>query len=546
MYENGLGRKANFSAAFHEYLKGANAGSARCQMQASVLLSNGHGVKVDEGAAVLLLIMASQNGLLEAKIALSNRYQHGVGVEKSCFEALRQCEPVAQHSFLEFQSAGTLRSYDMIRLGSEEQVDLVLERDNLLELYAEEAAEGNSAAQTLMGISHLTGANGVDRNVGMAREYLEQAAASGDVQAQTTLGQMYVGGIGVEKDNATALRYFMQAAKTGNVAALNGLGYMYLHGMGVEEDHKAAIHYFELASQAGSADANFNLGVIYYGGTSKITADKSRGLDYLMKAAQMQHIGGMYQIGRFFMMGKDVKISCETALSYLNSVVHQGPECGLVDDAFAHFRAHRDEQALMLYTKAAEMGLEVAQENVAYMYEHRLGVSILDFDGFGEEMDEASFEHECDVRALHWYGRAASQRSATALIKVGDYHYYGIGTARNASLAMRYYENAARRKNAQAHFNLGYMKQYGIGVPKDLIGARRSYILSLTEDPKGYLPVKLALIWLRLQEMWGHYVGVQWSLHGFKLFVLSIRSVDIFLMFSGLIIAILAYIRMYA
>jgi SEL1 protein len=546
MCENGLGKEVNYSAAFHEYLNGANAGSAKCQMQASVLLSNGHGVKVDEGASVLLLTMASVGRNIEAKVALGNRYQHGIGVEKSCFQALGQMEPCARRVFLLFQANGLVQTHDNFKIGSEDGMEFALQRENLLDMYAEEAAEGNAAAQSLIGISHLAGANGVQRNTEIAREYLEQAARNGDAQAQTALAQMYVAGIGVDKDNATALRYFLQAAKNGDAGAMNGLGYMYLNGIGVTEDHKVAVDYFERAAQTGSGDAYFNLGAIFSGGTSSISANEERGLEYFMKAAHMHHVGGMYHIGRFYYLGKDVKINCETALSYLNAVTHNGPECGLVDEAFTHYRENRDEQALMMYTKAAEMGLKEAEENVAYMYEHRLGVSILDFDGFGDEMDDESFEQECDVRALHWYGRAASRRSITAINKVGDHHYYGIGTARNASLALRYYESAAGKKSAQAHFNLGCMKQRGIGVPRDFIGARKSFILSLTEDPKGYLPVKMALMWLRMQEQWDRYVGIQLNMHGFKLFVLSIRFVDVFLIFTGLIMAILGYIRVYA
>ncbi len=54
-----------------------------------------------------------------------------------------------------------------------------------------------------------------------------------------------------------------------------------------------------------------------------------------------------------------------------------------------------------------------------------------------------------------------------ARVKVGDYHYYGLGTEVDYELAALHYRLASEQQsNAQAMFNLGYMHEQGLGLKK--------------------------------------------------------------------------------
>lgn len=50
-----------------------------------------------------------------------------------------------------------------------------------------------------------------------------------------------------------------------------------------------------------------------------------------------------------------------------------------------------------------------------------------------------------------------------ARVKIGDYHYYGYGTAVDYETAAVHYRMASDH-NAQAMFNLGYMHERGLGM----------------------------------------------------------------------------------
>lgn len=55
--------------------------------------------------------------------------------------------------------------------------------------------------------------------------------------------------------------------------------------------------------------------------------------------------------------------------------------------------------------------------------------------------------------------------SATARIKLGDYHYYGLGTDVDYEQAVQHYRVAGEQQNnAQAMYNLAYMHEAGLGL----------------------------------------------------------------------------------
>ena len=54
-----------------------------------------------------------------------------------------------------------------------------------------------------------------------------------------------------------------------------------------------------------------------------------------------------------------------------------------------------------------------------------------------------------------------------ARVKVGDYHFYGLGTTVDYEIAALHYRLASEQQNnAQAMFNLGYMHEQGLGLKK--------------------------------------------------------------------------------
>jgi TPR repeat protein len=74
-------------------------------------------------------------------------------------------------------------------------------------------------------------------------------------------------------------------------------------------------------------------------------------------------------------------------------------------------------------------------------------------------------EQDVYVRALMYWRRAAAQGFSAAQVKLGDYHYYGLGTPVDYEMAASHYRLASEQQhNAQAMFNLGYMHEQGLGM----------------------------------------------------------------------------------
>lgn len=74
-----------------------------------------------------------------------------------------------------------------------------------------------------------------------------QAAESGDVEAQTNVGEIYERGMGVAPDYEAAARWYQKAADKNYARALFNLGTMYEQGLGVPQDGLKALNLYRQA-----------------------------------------------------------------------------------------------------------------------------------------------------------------------------------------------------------------------------------------------------------------------------------------------------------
>lgn len=78
---------------------------------------------------------------------------------------------------------------------------------------------------------------------------LRERAASGDADAQFTLGKNYEAGRGgLKKDYAEAARWYLKSAEQGNVYAQASLGILYRAGKGLPQDNVQAEMWFSIAA----------------------------------------------------------------------------------------------------------------------------------------------------------------------------------------------------------------------------------------------------------------------------------------------------------
>jgi len=92
-------------------------------------------------------------------------------------------------------------------------------------------------------------------------------AEQGDTRAQSTLGLLYYrGSKDVPRNEAEAAKWFRLAAQHGDATAQFNLGVMYSEGQGVPQDHAKAVHFYRLAAEQGNPQAEYNLGLSYADG----------------------------------------------------------------------------------------------------------------------------------------------------------------------------------------------------------------------------------------------------------------------------------------
>lgn len=459
----------------------AQEGVADAHAGMGFLYATGIAVPVSQGKALVHYTMGAIGDSDFAQMALAYRHWSGITVPSSCPKAMDLYMKVAAKvaSQVTFSGGPAIQRTRLIDEAEGGSSSGALDSD-LIEYYQLLAEKGDVQAQVGLGQLHLQGGRGVTLDVGKAFHYFQQAAKAGNAVANAFLGKIFLeGGDGIKVDNDTALRYFRKAAELNNPVGQSGLGIMYLQGRGVPKDYSAAFKYFTMAANQAWVEGQLHLGFMYFGGIG-VRRDFKQANKYFSLASQSGNVLALYHLGQMHAQGLGVLRSCTTAVELFKNVCERGEWGSRLMLAHAAWRARDSDTALMQYLALAERGYEVAQSNAAYLLDNgEVGM-------WGSE--------ERQARALQLWGRAAAQGCSAARVKLGDYHYYGMGTPVDLEAAAHHYRIASEQlHNAQATFNLGYMHERGLGLARDLHLAKRCYDLAADASPDARLPAALAL-----------------------------------------------------
>ena len=123
----------------------------------------------------------------------------------------------------------------------------------------------------------------------------------------------------------------------------------------------------------------------------------------------------------------------------------------------ANYQAGDYAKAVQEWKPLAEDGYDVAQYNLAWMYEN----------GQGVPQDYAE--------AVKWYRLAAEQGYARAQHNLGLMYDEGNGVPQDYAEAVKWYRRAAEQGTAAAQTNLGFMYDKGFGLIQDNVTAHMWY-----------------------------------------------------------------------
>lgn len=318
-------------------------------------------------------------------------------------------------------------------------------------------------------------------------------------------------GEGVKQDYETAMMWFERGAEYADRECHNGLGIIWRDGLVKgKKDIRKALEHFAIAAGQELAEAHVNLGKHYYArGEFRLAAtyfetairfgSTFEAHFYLAKI----HTTNMRASG----LPQDYAAgSCSSAVSFYKLAAERGVwDDDLVNDAEQAWNSGTErgkELAILKWWVAAERGLEVAQNNLAYVLDQ--DKSMLRFTRFSPNQ----VSNDTARLALTQWIRSAAQRNVDSLVKVGDYYYHGFGVPDEPESvrwekAAKFYQSAADTQlSALAMWNLGWMYENGIGVPQDFHLAKRHYDQALEVNSEAYLPVLLSLVKLHARSLW--------------------------------------------
>mmetsp|Transcript_11761 Transcript_11761/g.35851 ORF Transcript_11761/g.35851 Transcript_11761/m.35851 type:complete len:935 (-) Transcript_11761:9-2813(-) len=497
IYLSGYGtlRQRNDKKALDALSKSAAQGNPEAQNLLGFLHASGWISELgqDPARSVLYWTFASRAGSPYAQMAMGYRYMYGIDVEKNCDKSSLMYLRAAERIVEEITEQKVVTPYDSVRLDHMPSVRRKSEQVELVQYTRHNADHGDITSQRKMGQLYLFGARGVKQNFEKAHEMFSRAAEAGDPRAHAFLGLMYFRAIGVAQDNASAWDHFYQSSLSDDPAGLQGVGIAYRYGVGVEEDHVKAVEHFKLAADRGHSEGMYSLGTMYLKGlgVQKSTEDA---LAYFVRAAELHHVQAMYQVGLMVRGGyPGVPKNCALATALLKAAAENWLGGSFLSEAFNLYDENDFTGALYRYSQAAQLGVEVAQFNAAYMLERRRG-------------SEGRYTGGEDLQALEMYKLSAQQGYVQSALRVGDIYY---NTFKDYDSAASIYYKAKEMRSAEAMFNLGTMHVFGKGLPADLHLAKRYFDhakADAEDSDDARLPALLALLALRLYAYWKTYI----------------------------------------
>ncbi len=217
----------------------------------------------DEVSANYYYALAAEDDDADAIVTLARRYCEGIGTEPSEAHAKWYLDKLALPPIHAIKLAYRLRAVDAVeppkpRLESDDEHLRSLARDAekykfataFLHINEILADAGDTGALTLLGMLHAEGV-GCEKNLVIAVEYLERAAAQGNAEAFYYLGELFTTGKSFEVDINRALDNYAAAAEHGYFAAYETMGDIFCEGKFIARDLAHAVDLYDKAAAAG-------------------------------------------------------------------------------------------------------------------------------------------------------------------------------------------------------------------------------------------------------------------------------------------------------
>jgi TPR repeat protein len=169
-------------------------------------------------------------------------------------------------------------------------------------LIEQAAGKADPKSMAVLGVLHVAGVPGLQRDLEKGQRLLQQAASAGDVDASRMVGDGFASGWMGSIDPARAARYYRFAMDKGDAKSTFRLADMTMTGTGVAKDEREADRLAEKAAEQGNREAQTLVGMRklspYLAG---LTDESEEALKWLNLAADQNEPTAMQTLATFYL-----------------------------------------------------------------------------------------------------------------------------------------------------------------------------------------------------------------------------------------------------
>jgi len=152
-----------------------------------------------------------------------------------------------------------------------------------------------------------------------ALKAFELGAKTGDLNAMTALGIMYITGVGVIQNDVKGFKYVQDAANKSHPKAQYTLGAIYYLGAGVNIDFDKAFSWISLSADQGYRDAQHNLAQMYEAGEG-VSQNFEQAYEYYLKAARNDNLDSQIKVARMYQKGIGTEKNLDKSTYWLKKI----------------------------------------------------------------------------------------------------------------------------------------------------------------------------------------------------------------------------------
>lgn len=414
----------------------------------------------DEQTASYYYSLAADEGDVDAIVTLAKRYYDGIGTEPCEAYARWYLDKLALPPFHAIKLAYHLRSveakeppraklsdYDALLRSLAADAEKYKFATAFLKLNEMLAERGDMSALSVLGMLHAEGV-GCDKNLVIAIQYLERAAAQGNARAYYYLGDLFTTGKSFEVDINRALSNYRMAAERGIPEAYETMGDLFADGRLMARNLAHAIELYDKAADCGSTSAR-----------RKSDEMKAKREAFFRYAKESEHLDPAQCF-------RNCAIS--TAMGY-------APATRMLARLYEIGRGtEKDRQrAFLWYKTAVESGDKHANYDLGRCYAYGIGTAF-DYDAaleclrIAEESGYSTARREIERLEANRKKRVAEKHFSTAM---------RLLYKRKFKAAKCYLDLCRKLENPRAIYTLGCLYEFGIGIE-----VNKDFAYALYED----------------------------------------------------------------